>query len=267
MNESQKIQTTKNYALFTLSAENRSLNIRRWGSLRESLIKYGFISAYPMVCKRIKGALIVIDGQHRFMIAQSLQIPVFYVVSDDEADVAEINSSAKRWSFEDYVNRYAKKGNEHYVSLREFSSRHDIPVSISAGLLFNNSGNGGSSNYSEQIKDGTYTVKNLPYAERCARIFNAFREFSRDCSSSVLLRALAAACRVPEFDDDRMLKAIPKRPDFIKRYSNRDSYLDMLEKIYNDQLRDENRIPLRFRAEQVLKSLSACVKPETKSKK
>jgi hypothetical protein len=88
-------------------------------------------------------------------------------------------------------------------------------------------------------------------------VYSAIRDENSQCANAISLKAIAAAVRAPCFDTERMIKAIHVRSDLLKRYSNRESCLEMLEKIYNSGLMAKNQIPLKFEAEKATRERAA----------
>jgi hypothetical protein len=249
-----KILTTKNYSIFRLIEDNRkiTLNTKVRKELRESMSKYGWWVAHPMDCTRLPGGqLLVRDGQHRLQIAQELGISVRYVVSNDNIDVADINRMQVPWKVVDYAERYAKQGNEHYKELLSFCEEHKIAMQIGIALLF---GNMEPNNAYRNFKSGGFKVKDRGYANVCVRIYNLIREYAPESANRNAMAAIQACVRVPGFDVSRMIAAIKRRFDLLKRYGTRDAYLDVFQDIYNDHVRKNKCVPLKFNANQCLAS-------------
>lgn len=244
-----KIQTTRNYALFTISTENREIEINKRGDLVKSMKAYGYLQAYPMLCKRDGGKLVIVDGQHRFMIAQELELPVSYVIEERDLDVAVINAGQRTWNIAAYVNRFIAKGLGEYAKLREFAELHGMPLGMAAGVLI---GNNTAANAHDAIKAGTFKVTDWRFASMVARVFTAVRHAAKECATAQTLNAISAICTIGDVDVDRLCKNIERRADMLRRFNNRDACLDMFEAIYNDQAHAKYRRPLAFDARNVL---------------
>jgi hypothetical protein len=249
MNEQQKLQSTKNYALFTMSADNRAIEINRRKELKASMERYGFLPGFPLMCRKDSGKLIIVDGQHRFMLAQKLGIAVWYTVTDQDVDVAVVNAAQRGWNIAAYVNRYARGGNEHYIKLIQFAKTHAMPIGSAAGALV---GHSTASNAAKEIKDGAFEIRNWEYAALVARMYNAIRKARKECATAQVLNAISAICHIPKFDHERMEKNIMRRADMLRRFNNRDACLLMLEEIYNDQAHAKKRRPIAFESKQAL---------------
>lgn len=244
-----KIQTTKNYSLFTVSKDNRKIEIGKRSDLVKSMKAYGFLQGFPMMCKREGGKLVIVDGQHRFMIAQELGLPVSYTVEDRNVDVAIINAGQKAWDISAYVNRYIAKGSKEYEKLLEFAEMHKLPLAAASVILV---GQNAPGNTTTSIKNGTFKITNWLFATHVARVFSALREAARECATAPTLWAISAICTIPDIDLDRLIKHIKRRSDMLRRYNNRDACLDMFEAIYNDSMHSKNKRPIAFEANKVL---------------
>lgn len=227
----RKVNATRDYRLFSRSADNRITKIKKHKALERSMKQYGFLSCFPVVCKRDeKGGLIVVDGQHRLALAESLGLPVFWIEQDTDFDVAVVNSTAKVWAVRDYAEKYAANGNAAYQDGLEFADSHKLSVGNAFALL---SGNTNYSNIEEQFKAGVFKIKDRKWAELVASIYGPISSMSGDCRNARFLEACMAVCRVDGFDPDRLLHNAAKCRDKLVSYSTRDAYLGMLEQIYN----------------------------------
>jgi hypothetical protein len=243
------IHTTKNYSLFTLSKDNRKIEISRRGKLVKSMKAYCFLQGFPVMCKRDGEKLVIIDGQHRFMIAQELGLPIYYTVEKCSVDVAVINAAQQAWNLTAYVNRYIAQGNNEYEKLREFAELHKLPLHAASAILI---GHNTGTNASVSIKNGTFRITDWVFATHVARVFSAVREAAKECATAQSLRAVAAICTIHDIDHDRLIKNIMRRADMLRRYNNRDACLDMFEAIYNDASHSKNKRPIAFEANKIL---------------
>lgn len=231
MSSSRKINATKNYRLFNRSAENRVVNLKKHKKLEESLKKLGFLASYPIVCTRDKdGRLIVKDGQHRLVLAEKLGLTVHWVEETVEFDVAEINSTPKVWQVRDFCEKYAAQGLKSYAEGLEFSARHKMPIGAAFALL---AGTTSFGNVQPDVIDGTYKVKDRAWAEAVAAIHGPLVALSAERHNAKLLEACMAVCRVDGFDGKRLLENAGRCRDKLKSYALRESYLEMLEEVYN----------------------------------
>lgn len=68
--------------------------------------------------------LYIIDGQHRFLAARLLNLPITANIIEVNTTkeylvelISTLNSTGKKWTIEDYINAYASLNNKSYVKL------------------------------------------------------------------------------------------------------------------------------------------------------
>ncbi len=227
-----KVQITKNYRLFQRhEGENRKLDIGRHKKLVESMRNYGFLQCFPIVVYRNeKGVFIIKDGQHRHLIAEELGLPVAYVEEKADFDVAEINCTAKVWLLQDYVERFAAKGNSDYSEVLEFSSRFGVAIGHALKML---GGTTDFSNVRESVLCGKYKIKDRDWAYSVASLYSQLAALNKEVKTSRMLDACMAVCRVPHFNAKQLIANATRCREKLVPYSTRDANLDMIESIYN----------------------------------
>ena len=228
---SKKINVTKNYGMFGRSDENRPLALNKHRKLRESMKRHGFLSSFPIVCRRdSSGHLTVIDGQHRLAFAQELGLPVYWTEEEIAFDVALFNAATKNWAARDYAQKYAAQGLTAYNEGLEFADVHHLSIGQAFALL------AGVTSYGaieSSYKSGAYVVKDRKYADSVAAIYVPLKTMGRQLSNASFIGACMAICRVKGFDPKRLLRAAERCREKLMPYSTRDAYLAMLEDVYN----------------------------------
>lgn len=229
---SKRIESTKNYQLFqNNSGENRPLNVNKHKRLIESMRLYGFLDVYPIIVYRdTKGQLVVKEGQHRLAIAQSLGLPVHWVETNVDFDIAIVNNTQKVWSLIDYARKYAATGVRPYQEGLEFMEQHSLPVSKAFSLL---AGTAVFHNCSESFLNGTFKIKDRPWANAVAGIYAPLVNLSKAVKNDRMIEACMAVCRIPDFDPHRLLSNAERCREKLVSYSQKENYLQMLEEIYN----------------------------------
>ena len=227
---SLKINSTRHYAMFERSKENRLTNVGRRKRLMRSMQKYGFLPYFPIVCKRVNGKLTVLEGQHRLEIAESIGQPVYWVEASVSFDIAEINGTAEVWKLKDYAEKYAANGNIHYAEILEFKERYGLTIGVAATLL---AGNSSFSNIQPSFIDGKFVVKDREWAMQVASLYSSLVAESRLLRTSRCLEACIMVCRVEGFEPSRLIHGAKRCNDKLLSFSTRDAYLAMFEEIYN----------------------------------
>lgn len=228
----KKILNTRNYRLFqTSSGENRPLDIKKHRKLEESMKRYGFLEEFPIIVHRNGGdQLIVKEGQHRLAIAEKLGLPVYYVESKTDFDVAQINTTPINWIPRDYAQKHAANGIKAYEEGLAFADRYALPVGLAFALL---SGTISFANFKDQFVNGTFKIKDRTWADAVAGVYAPLSIMSKAVKNNKMLEACMAVCRVDGFDPARLLRNAERCREKLVAYSTREAYLEMLEEIYN----------------------------------
>ena len=252
----QAIMTTKNYRMFCVSEENRPLDLSRRKALRDSMKSYGFLKSFPLSCYRDRNKkLVVKDGQNRLGIAEELGLPVHYFIEDVDYDIATVNNAQQKWTLNDYAMKWAAQEKEHYVTLLAFLESHSMPIGLGMALLCGHSHMHGD--LVRRFKAGNFKVLDYEFADRVAGVYSQLVELAKDIKSRNCLAAVIAAMRVPGFDCKRLVDGAKKRPEKLKSYSTRDSYLEMIEEVYN--FNRAKLVPIKVPALQIMRE--RCVVP------
>jgi len=249
---SKTIITTKNYRLFQVSEDNRPLNVSNRKALRDSMKKYGFLKSFPISCIKRGGKLIVKDGQNRLALAEELGLAVHYIIEDVDYDIATINNAQEKWTLRDYAMKWAANGKDNYATLLEFIESHSIPISLGISLLCGYLHTNGD--LTKHFKDGKFKVLDYDFADQIAGVYTQLTSLSKEIKTGSFLAALIAAMRVEGFDPKRLVDCAKKRPEKLKHYATRDSYLEMIEDVYN--FNRSKLIAIKMPALQVLRERS-----------
>lgn len=256
-----KVQKTKNYRMFARSHDNRPLDIDKHRRLKSSMEKYGFLKSFPLsVTRNDKGGLYLKDGQHRLAVAESLDIPVWWLEETVDYNIAEINCTSKLWMFSDYIRTHAHNGMKDFQELLEFSEQHGIDMTSAASIL---SGNCGYSNIANSIKDGTYKIKDRTHASLVVSIYKPLLSFSKQVNKKRMMEACIAVSRVPDFSPQRLIDGAKRCQDKLGSFSTREAYLEAFEEIYN--FGRKSLFGLKSASLMAMKERSAAPKPTAKA--
>lgn len=239
------VRKTTNYDVFNLIFDNREIELSKRSDLRESMRRQGFIPSLHAIVRGGEGGKYdVIDGQHRIEMARKLGLPVYYVVEDQEIDVAEINSTSVRWSLKDYLQRYLHHDpHGYYAQVKRYSEMFGLTIGQSAALL---AGRTSFSKVSREFKSGHYKIKDASLAWDAADLFSEIRHITKDVGNGAFLTACYAVTLIPEFDRERFVKCAAKKFLSLKSLRKVDDYLHLMETIYNSGR--GRKLPLAFLA-------------------
>lgn len=246
-----KISSTRNYKLFVHDNTNRPITARdatKLRLLRDSMRKYGFLP-FPILVKRSGDRMRILDGQHRFAIAQELELPVLWVETDrDDIVIAETAAAQSPWSLFHYVASFAAQGREDYIRLQQFAGETGLPLAKAASLLAGETANSG--NVNELLRDDKFRIRDLAYARRVASILEVLKRYVPWALHSLSIAAISRFARVEKFEDAHMIKKIETHPHLLRRCPTLEMFSEMYEELYNYMAR--TRIPLAFLAREVM---------------
>lgn len=213
-----------NYDQFSFYDDNRIISNGHVQSLIGSINEIGYIKGSSiLVDKNYK----IIDGQHRFLACQELDLPIHYEVVDLKVDYHKVmialNKSQSNWKVIDYVRLHAKNHIECYIRLLQFENKFKLGISNSICIVFNGSGN------SKKIRSG----ENIPLNKQREEI----AEFILSCknylpfwrSSKFVMSIVELYKRAPKED----IAKLEERAMIIKQQANMSSYLQMYENMIN----------------------------------
>src|SRR5262245_62130133 len=213
MSGKRSIQVTKNYRLFHSNVENRPLDMKKHRKLLESMKLYGFLKCFPLVVVRDKeGNLVLKDGQHRLMIAEMLNLPVYWIEETTDFDVALVNCTAKIWQLRDYAMKHANNGGKAYQDGMDFADRHGFSIGVAFALR---AGTTSFNNCQAQFIDGSFRVKDQAWAEAVAGIYGPLVIMAPQLKGQRFIEACMCVCRVAEFDAGRLLVGAKRAPQLL----------------------------------------------------
>lgn len=253
-----KIKATKNYGLFKCSPHNRPVNLDKHCQLRDSMQRHGFYETCPIICRWEGEQLVVLDGQHRLAFATMLGLTVFYVETEHDFSIAELNTTAKQWETADFAVMFSTTGKEQYREVMEFASTYKIPLG-KAFCLFAGTMNFG--NVAAAFRKGEFEIKDRPWAVAVAELYKALTQIKPRFSGPRVVEACMAVCRVPSFDRERMVANASRYTNLLDTKTTREEYLQVFDDIYN--YGRHNKLKLRDEAIAVLKARSATAKKES----
>ena len=140
-------KSTMNYEWFKFWRGNRVVLPKVAEKLKRSILMMDLTPARPILVNK---SGYIIDGQHRFVVCQELQMPIYYTVvdiPDNQIDeyIRILNTTQKNWGMPDYLNYFCERGYKNYLGLRNFMRYHNIPINYlgAATWVYNDCGSDG----------------------------------------------------------------------------------------------------------------------------
>lgn len=237
-----QVQRTKDYSLFKIRDDNRKIRNGKVVKLHRSMRNKGWApGSYVVVNKDFE----IIDGQHRYLAASSLGIPITFVMEIKATGdtIRTLNTNQDSWTKREHLDGFVRDGNPDYIKLDEFMRDYPDLNFTECLMLCNNST---ASIGRETFENGQYTVSNMSLAREWAdQIMSLKPLFPVGYNRSIFVRALVKLfTRKPEFKFNEFYHKLKIRPQSIHLCGNVQQYIDMIEDIYNHYRKE--KVNLRY---------------------
>jgi ParB-like nuclease family protein len=229
---------TKDYNMFHRSPYNRDLTESNVKRLMRSIVQKNLLEFKPIL---VNNQLEIVDGQHRLEAAKRLGIDVYYEVQDGIHidDVIFINNQAS-WNGYDYMNFYARKGNENYIKLKEFCQKWEVELTHANTLLTGRTQNG----INDAFKKGEFVFPKESELEAAYEKLSHFNEMinfvrMRRIGNTVFLGhknikvAFLYFMSLKGIEFETFMKKLEMKLEWFNQYSTRKAYFSMFLNIYN----------------------------------
>jgi len=241
-----KFASTTNYNLFEMNDLNRGIDQR--DDIAKDMIKNGFKPSCAIHVEELpSGKLKIIGGHHRFNEAKRLGIEVYYIVDNDNTDVAENEKNqGKNWTAKDWIQCYVSKGRRDYIILDEYVKRTNVPLMCAVSMVHGESAS--SANASRMLAGGRFRVGNMKHADEVADVCDVARN-SKLCFAvkTGFVRAVSRAIRFAGADYIQLRDKIKRFGCDIKDRGKADDFLEELEYVYNKASRGDT-LPIKYLA-------------------
>jgi hypothetical protein len=240
--EEIKVYTTRDYSLFKTLGGNRSINQLHLIRLKKSMQENPLITII-----QVNEKFEIIDGQHRFLASQELNLPIYYIISKNYGlkEVQIFNNTVQKWSIESYINGYADYGYEDYVMYRDFVSKYKFTATTAILLLSGSHSNGDDElSASKKFKNGLFKVKNFQLASEMADKLYIIKPYYAGFLNRYFILAMYSMFRNNNFNFFEFMSKLKLQPTALKACANTTQYKSLIEDIYNYKRRE--KVNLRF---------------------
>lgn len=232
----KRTETTNDYSKFSFLMENRQTARNHINRLKKAITKNPeILEVQPIL---VNEKLEIIDGQHRFVAASELGIPVHYTIVPglDISTARDMNVMQRRWHMDDYAYSYAKAGNVNYKAFNKY--RRENPGIPSSILLLVLAGkiNSKTGSLSADFRSGEFVINReqedvewiLEKLSEIKTITMGEIPFSRG-----FVTAFMVAIENEDFEYEGFISNLRSKPDMFHRVSVVRDGLRMIEDIYN----------------------------------
>jgi hypothetical protein len=252
-----QVYETTDYSRFKNLPGNRSINKQHVLRLVES-----FKTSYLMSPIIINEKSEIIDGQHRFLAAKELNLPIRFIVCNeyDLKQVQSLNTNSKNWRKEDYLKAYCDLNYPDYIKFRSFMYQYPEFGINACEVLLTDTASGSKlalSNkklISETNKEGKYTaryfeegklkIKDYKKAQANAEKLLTVKPFYEGYNRLTFVRAMIGIFKIADYNHAQFLERLRSNPGMLTDCANVGHYKLLIEDIYNRRSRE--KISLRY---------------------
>ena len=230
-----RILYTKEYSKFFILAENRFIRQSHVDLLIQSIKKKNYLHNEPI---KVASNYEIIDGQHRFKAAKALNTWIYYIIVDDDVDFILLNNHRRNWKNDDHLHYFSAKGLPHYIYLKNFCEKFNIPV-INARSLVTGTLSGRKKN---PFNFGRFHCPmNKEIDDRLGEFYQQIKKINKDKKikpTSILISEKSCALynrllTSGKIEMDTFLYKIETHCNELRQYSKLEDFLNMFLEIYN----------------------------------
>lgn len=250
-----QVLTTNDYSLFKFMHGNRDVNKLHIKRLVES-----FQDEYLLTPLIVNQYYEIIDGQHRYMAAKELNLPINFIICNDYKlkQVQLLNTNMKNWKKIDYLNTFCDLGYDHYIKLKNFLEIYsDFTIECAITMLTNKLGKETKDNFllrTDTNKRGSYMIKNFEngefeiydyqlacvYAEKILEIKPYYEGYNR----RIFVCAMIHMFKHQNYNHSQYIQKLKLNPAALTHCNNVTQYKEVIEEIYN--YRSREKVSLKY---------------------
>lgn len=230
-------RSTCNYAQFKLVKTNRPVNQDHLMRLYDAVEKKNLLAEFPILVDRNMN---VIDGQHRLKVAESLAVPIYFIVSERITvdDISHTNANTLHWKMQDYMDRWLSDGKLEYLKLDRFCKKYPFLGLRTAAMLCHH-GDGAKMRGSFPI--GQYLCNDVAFATKVAEALLDFSKFYPYYYQACFVGTVRNLVANRHYDHKIMMARLEYQSTKLVRCPNADAYLELISEIYNFRTRPGNQ--------------------------
>lgn len=248
-NYSNQVQTSSDYAKFKTLIGNRKPNELHIKRLISSF-KERYLFSPILVNEKMQ----IIDGQHRFLSAKELNLPINYLVVEGYGleEVQILNTNSANWKKEDYLKAYCDLGIEPYLQMRQFMLDFpDFGVAIAEMILTDNVNGENKQLVVDKVtmrmmgfQNGELNIPDLSKAYETAEKVLMFKPYYDGYNRSTFVRTLITLFKNENYIHADMISKLANNPSALTHCANVTQYKFLLEDIFNFRRRE--KVNLRY---------------------
>lgn len=226
-----KIYKTTEYNMFKNIEANRMISSTNYNKLVRSMSEKQLVTP---IC--VNENMEIIDGQHRYLAAKELGLPVYYYVQEGyrEEEMKRANLVSSNWKKNDFLNMFINQNDPTYIKIKELMDEYGLVVSDMIKIISAVR----EDNYREtglSFEEGTLVITDADFIDienflECLSLFKDFKQYNRSKFVSAYLELYFHA----SYNHVQMKDKYEKRKTQLVPQLTRDGYLTLLaNKIYS----------------------------------
>ena len=238
-----KIERTTNYRLFEHSSENRGLIRTHINQIKDVIRRIGF--HVPVITKKLRNKLIIVDGQQRFEALKELGRPIDYINVHKSVDaftlMVALNSKVKKWALKDYLKAFCVKGLREYHKLARYTEDTGIAISAAISIL-NRTGYTATT----EFKNGLFKITKNTRGTHFKKYIRDYSNHLSFATRSRFLQGLIIIYESGNYNHGRMIDKMKFYSSSAHTCDKPIEYALMLQNIYNmDEDRNRHTVFVR----------------------
>ncbi|MGL6098207.1 MAG: ParB N-terminal domain-containing protein [Fusobacteriaceae bacterium] len=237
----EQIYYTRDYDKFKMLGDNRVVVISN--AIRESISTKGILE--PIT---VDESLNVIDGQHRFHVAKSLNIPIPFkmVVGLTLLDVLDTKATTRNWTAKNYIDYYAVNMNKHYITLKDMIVKEELSTRTLVALYHFGRHDIGSSEEKAIVNTGKLNMyKQKEYGNTIISNYRELIQLMGSNKTQAIKRALFKIMDSDNYNHNRMLSQLEKCGATVLFNTKSLKYsqcISKLEEVFNYRQRNKMKL-------------------------
>jgi len=227
---------TKNYNQFKKVRGNRDVDQSHVERLKRNIADRKL--DIPIIVN--KRDMSLMDGQHRLEAYRQLGLPIKFILGDfeDHLDVARINANQKRWSLNNYASFHNKRGKQDYGIAIHVSEKYEVTIEAAILMLLQKSAM--YKNIASDFMLGNFKIPsgNLRKAHDLGERMLIAKQYIPNYKRA-FISAFIMTNKHPDFNWDRFKSSLKVNGMKLMSATNRESYLQWFEHIYNSGLKGD----------------------------
>lgn len=233
-----QVLETRNYSKFKVLEANRSRDPQHAKRLAKKIEREGNLTQYfPVI---VNEHMEVIDGQNRLVALEMLEYPVFYsIIKGLNIDsVISLNTGHKNWTWRDFAQSHAERGNTNYQQFLELSKATGenrfgiLHTYAKLGVEGSDVKGGKDANKTrrEEFQTGDFTMRDY---DQALKLLSRYYELVEVSNINVTEFAAAAirVMRTPGYNHEVMVDRILGHGDNLNHCYTTEAFYDELKNL------------------------------------